>query len=105
MLAQLAPPVAVPARCPRSAIRTSFSDISASLVELPAMNTPQFDWARTHRDFLPKPMGAIYRPEVASEAVYRASRLGTREYWVGASTLITIVGHMLAPKFMDWRLM
>ena len=44
-----------------------------SILELPAMNTPQFDWARTHRAHQPKPMGAIYQPEAAAEAV-RAPR-------------------------------
>ena len=68
------------------------------------MNTPQFDWARTHRAHQPKPMGTIYQPEAAAEAVLRAARTGASEYWVGTSTLLTIVGNMIAPKFMDWFL-
>ncbi len=78
--------------------------ISVSLMELPAMNTPQFDWARTHRKHRPRPMGTIYQPETAAEAVFRAARTHPFEYWVGFSTLMTIVGNMVAPEFMDWFL-
>jgi len=77
------------------------SKVAVSILELPAMNTPQFDWARTHMTQQPKPMGAIYQPEVAAEAVYRAFRTRRREYWVGFSTFITIVGNMISPGFMD----
>jgi len=80
------------------------SGITVSLLELPAMNTPQFDWARTHMPLQPKPMGTIYQPEAAAEATVRAARTGTREYWVGLSTLLTIVGNMIAPQFLDWFL-
>ncbi|HTT84871.1 MAG TPA: SDR family oxidoreductase [Rhizomicrobium sp.] len=79
-------------------------DISLSILELPAMNTPQFDWARTHMPRQPKPMGTIYEPEAAARAVLRAARTRAREYWVGTSTLMTIVGNMVAPEFMDWFL-
>ncbi len=88
----------------RTELEHERSPISVSIVELPAMNTPQFDWARTHRAHQPKPMGAIFQPEAAAEAVLRAARTGASEYWVGTSTLLTIVGNMIAPKFMDWFL-
>jgi NAD(P)-dependent dehydrogenase (short-subunit alcohol dehydrogenase family) len=85
----------------RTELEYEHSPIFISIVELPAMNTPQFDWARTHRTHQPKPMGTIYQPEAAAEAVLRATRTGASEYWVGTSTLLTIVGNMIAPKFMD----
>jgi short-subunit dehydrogenase len=85
----------------RSELRHEGSGIGVSIVELPAMNTPQFDWARTHRSREPKPMGTIYQPEAAAEAIFRAAQTGAREYWVGWSTLLTIVGNMIAPGFMD----
>jgi short-subunit dehydrogenase len=88
----------------RSELKHENSAITVSLVELPAMNTPQFDWARTHRAHEPRPMGAIYQPEAAARAIVRAARTGAREYWVGASTFMTIVGNMVAPKILDWRL-
>jgi NAD(P)-dependent dehydrogenase (short-subunit alcohol dehydrogenase family) len=88
----------------RTELEHDHSRIVVSIIELPAVNTPQFEWARTHRAHQPKPMGTIYRPEVAAEAVLRAARTGAPEYWVGTSTLLTIVGNMIAPEFMDWFL-
>jgi NAD(P)-dependent dehydrogenase (short-subunit alcohol dehydrogenase family) len=75
--------------------------ISLSIVELPAMNTPQFDWARTHMPRQPRPMGRVYEPEAAAGAVWRAAHAGGREYWLGRTTLLTIVGNMVAPGLMD----
>ena len=88
----------------RAELEYERSPVTVSILELPAMNTPQFDWARTHRAHQPKPMGKIYQPEAAAEAVLRAARTGAAEYWVGTSTLLTIVGNVVAPKFMDWFL-
>jgi short-subunit dehydrogenase len=88
----------------RSELAHDKSGIAVSLIELPAMNTPQFDWARTHMPRQPKPMGTIYQPEAAARSVAAAARTGAREYWVGASTVLTIVGNMIAPSFMDWYL-
>ena len=88
----------------RSELDSESSQITISIIELPAMNTPQFDWARTHRPHLPRPMGTIYQPETAAEAVFQAAITGAPEYWVGASTVLTIVGNMIAPRLMDWWL-
>lgn len=77
------------------------TNVRVSLVELPAMNTPQFDWARTHMARQPRPMGTVYQPEVAANAVFRAASSRTNEYWVGLSTFLTIVGNMIAPQLMD----
>lgn len=85
----------------RSELEHDRSGISISIIELPAMNTPQFDWARTHMPRQPKPMGQIYQPEAAAEAVFQASQTKVREYWVGLSTCLAIVGNMIAPGFMD----
>jgi NAD(P)-dependent dehydrogenase (short-subunit alcohol dehydrogenase family) len=85
----------------RSELEHDQSAITASILELPAMNTPQFDWARTHMRHQPKPMGTIYQPEAAAEAVFRAGQTKAREYWVGYSTFETIVGNMIAPGFLD----
>ena len=88
----------------RTELEHDDSPVIVSILELPAINTPQFDWARTHRAHQRKPMGTIYQPEAAAEAVLLAARTGAREYWVGTSTLMTIVGNMIAPEFMDWFL-
>lgn len=85
----------------RSEAEHDRKNIHISIIELPAMNTPQFDWARTHMPKQPRPMGTIYQPEAAAEAVFRAAQKAPREYWVGFSTLMTIIGNMVAPDFMD----
>jgi short-subunit dehydrogenase len=88
-----------------AALRTELifarSPIRLSLIELPAMNTPQFDWARTHIPHAPRPMGKIYQPDVAADAVERALKTGTREYCVGSSTLMTVLGNAIAPAWLD----
>ena len=88
----------------RTELEEEDSGIAVSIIELPAMNTPQFDWARTHMPREPKPMGTIYQPEVAAEAVFKAARYRPREYWVGLSTVLTIAGNMIFPGFMDFYL-
>lgn len=85
----------------RSELEHEKSAIALTLIELPAMNTPQFEWARTHMPEEPRPMGTIYQPEAAAEAVYQASQTRPNEYWVGLSTVMTITGNMVAPDFMD----
>jgi NAD(P)-dependent dehydrogenase (short-subunit alcohol dehydrogenase family) len=85
----------------RSEISHDRTDIKVSIMELPAMNTPQFDWARTHMGYQPRPMGTVYQPEAAAEAVFRAASRAPREYWVGLPTFLTIIGNMIAPDFLD----
>jgi NAD(P)-dependent dehydrogenase (short-subunit alcohol dehydrogenase family) len=85
----------------RSEIEHEKSGIATSIVEMPAMNTPQFDWARTHMPRQPRPMGTVYQPEAAAEAVFRAAQKRPREYWVGWPTFLTIVGNMIAPDYLD----
>src|SRR3569832_698877 len=63
------------------------SGIRVSLVELPAVNTPQFDWARTHLSHTPRPVGQPVQPEVVAEAVFRAAAGRYREYWIGLTTM------------------
>lgn len=85
----------------RSEIEHEKSGIATTIVEMPAMNTPQFDWGRTHMPRQPRPMGTVYQPEAAAEAVYRAARTRPREYWVGWPTFLTIIGNMIAPDYLD----
>ena len=85
----------------RTELQHEKSPIRVSIVELPAMNTPQFDWARTRLPRRPKPMGTIYQPEAAAEVVFQAAARGVPEYWVGLSTLLTIAGNMVSPPLLD----
>jgi NAD(P)-dependent dehydrogenase (short-subunit alcohol dehydrogenase family) len=77
------------------------SDIHLSMVQLPAVNTPQFDWARVHLNRTPRPMGHPVQPEVVAEAVFQCSRGAWREYWLGWPTLATILGNFVWPGFLD----
>ena len=77
------------------------SGIRLVTVDLPAVNTPQFDWARAHTAREPRPMGRPIEPEVVADAVLRAIHGRGREYWLGGTTILAIVGNMVAPAFMD----
>lgn len=77
------------------------SAIKLTMVELPAVNTPQFDWARTHMARQPRPVPPVVQPEAAARAIYRAATRPEREYWVGWSTLKVILGNMFLPGFLD----
>jgi NAD(P)-dependent dehydrogenase (short-subunit alcohol dehydrogenase family) len=78
------------------------SAVKVSAVHLPAVNTPQFSWALSRLPKRPQPVAPIYQPEVAARAiVYAAEHPNRREYWVGASTVATIVANALAPALLD----
>ena len=77
------------------------SGITVSIVELPAVNTPQFDWARARIPRMPRPMGTPVEPEVVADAVFRAARGSSREYWLGWQTILTILGNTIAPAYLD----
>jgi NAD(P)-dependent dehydrogenase (short-subunit alcohol dehydrogenase family) len=80
------------------------SPVRLSLVQLPAINTPQFDWAR-HRFFKqPQPAPPIYQPEVAAEAVLRAVKERPRELFVGQSVLKLTFGNMVLPDWLDRKM-
>lgn len=80
------------------------SNVNVSMVQLPAMNTTQFKFVKTRLPNKPRPMGTIYQPEIAAEAIEYASRNPRREYYVGWPTVKAIVGNKIAPWFADWVL-
>src|SRR5947209_8883388 len=77
------------------------SRIQLTIMELPAVNTPQFDWARTHMPRQPRPVAPVVQPEVIARAVFEAVRSPSREYWIGWSTMKVILGNMVLPAFLD----
>jgi short-subunit dehydrogenase len=78
------------------------SGIALTMVQLPAVNTPQFDWARTHRAKEPRPVAPVMEPEAIADAIHRAAVSGNaREYWIGFSTVETILGSMAVPHWLD----
>jgi NAD(P)-dependent dehydrogenase (short-subunit alcohol dehydrogenase family) len=77
------------------------SKIHLTMVQLPAMNTPQFTMARNRLPRHPMPVPPIYQPEVAADAIVWASEHRRREVWVGASTPPVIIGNALVPTAAD----
>ena len=75
--------------------------VRIAIVDLPAVNTPQFDWARVHIRHTPRPMGRPVEPEVVADAVFRSAERSWREYWLGWPTLLTIVGNAVLPGYFD----
>jgi NAD(P)-dependent dehydrogenase (short-subunit alcohol dehydrogenase family) len=75
------------------------ADIGLTMVQLPAVNTPQFEHSRSHMGEHPQPVPPIYQPEVAADAVHWAAYNERRELYVGRSAVKTIWGNKLAPWF------
>ena len=76
------------------------SGIELTMVQLPAVNTPQFEHSRSHIDEHPQPVPPIYQPEVAADAVYWAAHHQRRELYVGRPAVKTIWGNKLVPSFV-----
>jgi short-subunit dehydrogenase len=77
------------------------SGVHVSMVQLPALNTPQFTWARTRMPKEPQPVPPIYQPEVAAKAIVWAARNPRRELMVGWPTVKAILGNAVAPGLAD----
>ena len=77
------------------------SGVRLSMVHLPGVNTPQFGWSRTHMAKRHRPVGAVYQPMVAAEAIVKAAIEAPRELWVGAPVVQAILGSMAAPAVLD----
>ena len=78
------------------------SKVHVTMVHMPAVNTPQFSWVLSRLPEHAQPVPPIYQPEVAARAVlFAADHPQRREYWVGASTVATLVGNKLVPGLLD----
>ncbi|MBV4484055.1 SDR family oxidoreductase [Pseudomonas sp. SWRI153] len=80
------------------------SRIRVCMVQLPAMNTPQFDWARNKLPKRPQPVPPIHDPDVAARAIFSVVKHPPRELWLGGATIKAIVGQSVMPGLLD-RLM
>lgn len=85
----------------RSEVLHRRSRVHLGMVQLPAVNTPQFSHCRSKFDRHPMPVPPIYQPEVAAEAVHLAVRDRRREIYLGTPTWKTIVGNKLASGLLD----
>jgi NAD(P)-dependent dehydrogenase (short-subunit alcohol dehydrogenase family) len=78
------------------------SPVRVTMVQLPAVNTPQFEWVRSRLSRRPQPVPPIYQPEVAARGIVHAlHHPQRRERWVGASTVATLVANAVAPGLLD----
>jgi NAD(P)-dependent dehydrogenase (short-subunit alcohol dehydrogenase family) len=85
----------------RCELRHRRSRVQVTMVQLPGLNTPQFDHCRTRLPGEPMPVPPIFQPEVAAEAVVWAAHHRRRELYVGASAALTIATNKAAPGLLD----
>jgi hypothetical protein len=74
------------------------------MVQLPGLNTTQFNWNANEFDQHPQPVAPIFQPETAARAIAYLAAHPRRNMWVGVSTAYTILGNRVAPWFLDWYL-
>jgi NAD(P)-dependent dehydrogenase (short-subunit alcohol dehydrogenase family) len=81
----------------RAELRHKGSNVHVSMVQLPGLNTPQFDHCRAKTGGHPQPVAPVYQPEVAADAVFWAAHHRRRQAYVGISTAYTVLGSKVAP--------
>ncbi|MEW6332704.1 MAG: SDR family oxidoreductase [Thermodesulfobacteriota bacterium] len=77
------------------------SNVRVTMVQMPALNTPQFGWVKSRLPRRAQPVPPIFQPEVAASAVVWAAYNDRRELYVGFPTVKTIVGNKIAPWYAD----
>jgi NAD(P)-dependent dehydrogenase (short-subunit alcohol dehydrogenase family) len=88
----------------RVELRHDGSRVHVTMVQLPGVNTPQFEWVKTRLPGRPRPIGRVYQPEVAARAIVWASQVRRREIYVGYPTVQAIIGNKLFPWWGDRHL-
>jgi hypothetical protein len=88
----------------RSELIRGGSGITLSMVQMPALDTPQFSWARNRLPKKPQPAPPIFTPEVAARAVMKAVETGRREYFVGKSVIKLVLGNVVLPDWLDRKM-
>ena len=77
------------------------SPITISTVDMPALNTIQFNWVKSQLPHHPQPVAPIYEPEVGARAIAAVADKPRRRTWVGESTVATVLGNRLGAGFLD----
>ena len=86
----------------RTELLHDHSHVNITVVQMPAVNTPQFSWVLSRLPRQAQPVPPIYQPEVAAEAVvFAAEHPGRKEYWAGGSTAATIFAQKFAAPVLD----
>ena len=78
------------------------SNVHVTMVQMPALNTPQFGWVKSRLPHKAQPVPPIYQPEIAAQAIYYAAHHAERrEYYPAWSSVFAIFGNKIAPSFAD----
>ena len=86
----------------RTELEHDGSGVRVTMVYIPGVNTPQFQWVLNKLPQRPQPVAPIYAPEVIGDCmVYAAEHPNRRAWWVGIPTVYTIFGNMVWPQFLD----
>ncbi len=85
----------------RSELRHEGSAVKLTMVQLPAVNTPQFDWARNRMGRQAQPIPPIFQPEAIAAHVLRIANAPPRELWIGWPAVKVIFGNIAAPGYLD----
>jgi len=85
----------------RSEIFHDGLDIHLTMVDLPAVNTPQFDWALNKTGKKARPVAPVYQPEVPARAIFFAATHKRRQIWLGYPTVKAILANRIAPGLID----
>ena len=85
----------------RSELIHDKSPIRLTMIHLPAVNTPQFDWARCKIDRQPRPVAPVFEPQAVAAEIYQGALSAPRELWVGRPTVKTIIGGLAMPGLTD----
>jgi short-subunit dehydrogenase len=85
----------------RSELIHDGSNVQITMVQLPALNTPQFHWVKSRLPRKAQPVPPIFQPEIAAQAIYHAAHKPRREFFIGMSTTKAILGNKLIPGWLD----
>ena len=85
----------------RSELLHDGSNVRVTMVQMPALNTPQFGWVKSRLPRRAQPVPPIFQPEVAARAILWATDHDRRELWVGWPTVKAIAGNRVAPWYAD----
>src|SRR3954462_1631062 len=89
----------------RTELEHQGSGVRVTMVYIPGVNPPQFQWVLNKLPGRPQPVAPVYAPEVIGDCmVHAAEHPARRAWWVGIPTVYTIVGNMVWPQFLDWYL-
>ncbi|WP_102227105.1 SDR family oxidoreductase [Acidimangrovimonas sediminis] len=77
------------------------SDVKITVCHLPAVNTPQFDWARNKMPHRPRPVAPVFDPELIANGIHHAAFHPKREFWLGFSSVKAIMSEKMSPAAGD----